>query len=193
MEEEVFIYIDDWKYKSESEQNRFYGHPIQGKVYRARKENDKYKIDLPSIDETIGVILVKEGEENSLEYCDYKFTEINDDNLVNLDISIDDLDLILKSWSPKSPKEKLIEQDNNIIPDDELIQIDDVDMDLRETVVNIQAFNEISDNLNTIFEKDKNMFNIIRSLVRVLSEDYKTEKKEMTMIRSIIEQIKLIK
>ena len=136
-----------------------------------------------------GHVLIDEGQENEIEYCEYKFTEINNDNIATLNISMDDLDLILKTWTPELEPKADIKTSDEKRPEKKKRKVEEFEQEID----NIQAFSEISDNLNVIFEHDKSVFNALRSIIRILSEEYKINLDQMSQIISIIQNIKNLK
>lgn len=177
METKVFVYVEDFEYKDSFEKSRFYGHPKPGKIYKAIKKDNKYKIDLPSIDNAAGIILVREGVDNDIDICNYKFYEITDRNITDLDVDQEELDTILGGW--------VTEVKNHPSSEEE-------DITVERIMSNIEKFDVVSDNLNIIFEEDEEMFDRISDIIRRISEDY-IESKNESSIESIIRNIKNLK
>jgi hypothetical protein len=161
MKTNTFIYIDDFNFHDEESKDRFYGHPIVGKVYKALKvergEDVIFKIPLESIDGAVGIIL--EGvERDGPGKWSHKLFEVTDRNIIDLNISLDDLKLIEKEW---------IDYD---IPESKKIEVEKANNTLDIEGI----FMKVSDCLNTIVDNDEDMFLTISEIIEDISLSYRS-------------------
>jgi hypothetical protein len=138
----TFIYIHDFIFNDSVESKRFFGHPKAGKVYSADKINDfLYKVPLRSVDGVAGIVLdlKRQEEDDDPGKWDFKIAEITEDNLVDFNLSVDDLNIIHNEWVDDFKEERPKMEDINSIKITE-------------------AFDDATDALNIIVDNDQDMF-----------------------------------
>ena len=185
---DTFIYIEQFQFNDPIEKERFYGHPKTGKVYKAYREGDLFRVPLESKDGTMGIMLAglsKGSNPNDTGKWSYSICEVNEVNIGDLDISMDDLEIIDKEWieGPKKQVEK------------SPTKIKNSSNDIRKEIENenySEIFFDISENLNDILDNDKEMFFVLADVIKTLADEFKDDINKK-IIRSIINDIKTLK
>lgn len=184
---ETFIYIEKFQFNDLSEKDRFYGHPKEGKVYRAQKDGNMFKIPLESKDRSIGIVL--DGLSRSSEFEDdckwnYSIREVDEKNIGDLDISIDDLEIIAKEWNEAIEDKPKVLAERKSNTDDLKKEIEDKDYS--------DVFIAMTDNLNDILDNDEEVFYILADVIKTLAYEFKDDISKK-IIKSIINDIKTLK